>query len=97
MLTGLTEVNNILFSSIDYRGFKKANSACYTMVKDIIINILPKCKEILAEHREISASTPKAKKAGPPTVTKPSSFKRGGKRSKKRKTRKSKTRKFKKY
>lgn len=103
MLIGLPNVDSLLYSAPDY-GYKKANSACYTMENEIITNILPECERILAERREISDSTStyKARKAGPRTVIKPSSFKKGGKRSKKRKTkkrktRKLKTRKFKKY
>ena len=97
MLTLLTEsdINSLLFSSIDYRGFKKANSACYT--NEIIKAILPKCKEILNQRitgRVRTTTTVKAKKAGPPIVSKGGKRSRRTHRVKQSKKRKTKKRKY---
>jgi len=76
MLTQLTEsdINSLLFSSIDYPGFKKANSACY--INEIIKAILPKCEEILNQLITNKVRTnKKAIKVNKPIVSK------GGKRS----------------
>jgi len=75
-ITNNEDPENVLFSAVDY-GYKKANSACYTMANEIIVNILPKCEEILNQPitSRVRTTTIRAKKAGPPIVSK------GGKRS----------------
>ena len=98
MLTGYSknEVENLLYSSIDY-GNKKAKSACYTNMK--ILNLLEKvCTTIIdkAFDDNLIKNAIAFRNLNNTTVIK-GTKKRGGKRSKKRKTRKSKTRKFKKY
>jgi hypothetical protein len=83
MLTGLTDdkfdVDKILFSSPDY-GYKKGNSACYTMANTIITEMLPECEKIITERRETatgtaisrttSTATAKAYKVNNPIVSK---------------------------
>lgn len=89
-------VDSLLYSAPDY-GYKKANSACYTMENEIITHILPECERILTERRETVFTNSKATaiKVIPSIVTKGRTNKKGGKRTKKRKTKKRKTRKYK--
>lgn len=99
MLTGYSknEVNNLLYSSIDY-GNKKAKSACYTNME--ISNLLENvCKTIIdkAFDDNLNKKAIAYRNLNNETVIKGRTKKIGGKRSKKRKTRKLKTRKLKKY
>jgi hypothetical protein len=102
MLTGLTEdkfdVDKILFSSPDY-GYKKGNSACYTMANTIITSMLPECERIITERRETATgtaisrtttATAKAYKVNNSIVSKGGKRSKSKSRSNKRKSYKSK-------